>query len=714
MDAFDGPRGREYFTLGPNSTFANPLVRAIGHARAASSLPKIGPRIPNRAAILESALFDPRGPIRFATPPEQFQTLFGLLDAPTPDWDRMAAEIVRAPGLLHRLFCALPLEGERLAANLTDEASERLRRLGPELMQVWLLTETDRCCSHADQVREYHSRALEVAERARQLAYERAYDYPDEAFLSGLWHVLPELLLPPDRPSGQMSPTQRAETLAALASGCGVAAPLVDAYLFCEAMAEQREDAHPLVGLLWEALAGRGVPNAAADRPDATAGGGSEAMPAESGIESSQTTPTSDLPSAPQAGPLAKTTTRSNTLQFSALRGWIRVAFRGLSHSALDERFTIALRLLCHAGTPLIIYADENDHLRMLELGGRPALREYFDELNQHVDHETSIIALALRNSTPTSRFELRGRPGRAVSDWHVARWLQRDGIVCVPLRLESHRAVAVIGSDSQTDTGSDICRLCIELASEAANACLELQHQARLQARIRAELQQRFEQHARKIVHEANNPLTVLKSYLSVMPERHPEAGTLNDEVRLLQDELDRLGALLRQIGQPALEVNEAPRCDVTQLVRDMQALYAESLFGRRGIHFELRSSGAVTLAAMPESVLKQVMINLWRNAAEALQPGKRFSVVLPGFVLVNGIRCIEIRVIDNGPGLPAERFDQLLTPATSGKGGTHQGLGLSIVGELLGKWNASMLCRSHPGSGTSFQLLVPAVESS
>lgn len=662
-------------------------------------------------------MFDPRGPIRFATPPEQFEALLGLLDAMAPDWDRMAIELLRSPGLLHRLFCALPLEGERLAANLADEAAERLRRLGPELMQVWLFTESDRCSSNADDVREYHAAALNAAERARGLAHAKAYDYPDEAFLAGLWHVLPELLLPPDQLTGAPGGEQRSETLAALAMGCGVAAPLVDAFLFSDAMAEQREAAHPLVGLLWEAL--QKAPSTAPPPPTGDAGDIAETS-VTLGVRPEAPPPVRLTPGAshhPPAGQpgtnVTTTTAGSSSLRLAALRGWIRVAFRGLSHSALDDRFTIALRLLCHAGTPLIVYADENDRLRMLELGGQPALREYFDELDQHVEHETSVIALALRSGIPTSRFELRGRPGRAVSDWHVARWLGRDGIVCVPLRLESHRAVAIIGTDTATDTDSEICRLCAELASEAANACLELAQQARLQARVRAELQQRFEQHARKIVHEANNPLTVLKSYLSVMPERHPEAGALGEEVRLLQDELDRLGALLRQIGQPALEVNEPPRCDVSRLVRDMQALYAESLFGRRGIHFELRSSGTVPLAAIPESVLKQILINLWRNAAEALQPGKRFSLVLPGSLLVNGIRCVEIRVIDNGPGLPSERFDQLLAPATSGKGGNHQGLGLSIAGELLGQWNASILCRSHPGTGTSFQLLVPAAES-
>lgn len=67
-----------------------------------------------------------------------------------------------------------------------------------------------------------------------------------------------------------------------------------------------------------------------------------------------------------------------------------------------------------------------------------------------------------------------------------------------------------------------------------------------------------------------------------------------------------------------------------------------------------------------------------------------------------------MEIRLIDNGPGIPAERLANLFEPRPSHKPG-HQGVGLSICRELLSAWQASIVCRSQPGTGTSFQLFIP-----
>ena len=125
-------------------------------------------------------------------------------------------------------------------------------------------------------------------------------------------------------------------------------------------------------------------------------------------------------------------------------------------------------------------------------------------------------------------------------------------------------------------------------------------------------------------------------------------------------------------------------------------------------------RTSGiaATMLAAIPASALKQVLLNLLRNASEALQPGQRLIVSVLPLVNVDGRNCLEIRFVDNGPGLPPDRARDPLSPRPSEKGGTHRGVGLSIVREILAKWGATLLCRSQPGTGTSFQVMIPLEE--
>ena len=102
-------------------------------------------------------------------------------------------------------------------------------------------------------------------------------------------------------------------------------------------------------------------------------------------------------------------------------------------------------------------------------------------------------------------------------------------------------------------------------------------------------------------------------------------------------------------------------------------------------------------------------MLLNLFRNASEALHPGQRLVVSASSQVSVDGRASLEIRLVDNGPGLPPDRAADLFSPRISHKGGTHQGVGLSVVREILTQWGATILCRSQPGSGTSFQIFLP-----
>src|SRR5690606_15946898 len=129
--------------------------------------------------------------------------------------------------------------------------------------------------------------------------------------------------------------------------------------------------------------------------------------------------------------------------------------------------------------------------------------------------------------------------------------------------------------------------------------------------------------------------------------------------------------------------------------------------------IQLELRAAREVPAAAIPASALKQVLLNLLRNASEALQPGQRLVVSVLPLVNVDGRNCLEIRFVDNGPGLPIERAQDPLTPRPSDKGGEHQGLGLSVVREILAQWGGTLLCRTQAGAGTSFQIFVPLEQS-
>ena len=621
-----------------------------------------------------------------------------LLASGAPDWDEVASLVLRDPALLHAILDAAPLPTrQRLATTLRAEISQRLRILGSALVRAWLLPLARSASPAAGDNRQPGDDAVLVAECALHLAHETRYPYPDEAYLAGLWHRFG----------------------AGVAERCGLAGPLADALAFEHALDEAYLSAHPLVRLLrtarglardgWEAELvplGRlcGLPPATllSLRTDVAFLIHHSGAGALSAGEGKTALTVAETPC--EAGPALDAIV---SLARSAL---VQTAFLGLESPNVTERFALAIRMLCGEDSVIVIAPDDRGILGALPLAAGRDLAESYGELHPRLGDEASIIALAARTVSITSCLLRDSAPLRSAQDWHVVRWLGGDGIVCLPLRLKNAPGVAVIAARERAPRAAAVHSVLVELATAAGRALLDIRDQQAARAEAEARVAAHHREHVRRIAHEARNPLTVIKTYLGIIAQRHPEAVGLAGEMNALDSELDRITLLLRRIGEaPSAPGPETARCDVAELLDQLRALYEESLFDSHGVKFEVRVASGLPAAAIPSSALKQVLLNLFRNAAEALQPGGRFSVSVPGQVMTHRGPSLEIRLIDNGPGLPRDRLADLFSARPSAKGEGHDGVGLSIVRDIMQQWHGVILCRSQPGSGTSFQLLLP-----
>ncbi len=107
---------------------------------------------------------------------------------------------------------------------------------------------------------------------------------------------------------------------------------------------------------------------------------------------------------------------------------------------------------------------------------------------------------------------------------------------------------------------------------------------------------------------------------------------------------------------------------------------------------------------------ILKQILVNLIKNAIEALSAtGGRIEIANRGHVNRERRLYLELVVSDTGPGLSREVLANLFSAVKSTKEGPHHGLGLSIVHSLVKKLNGHIACRSGK-TGTSFEILLPA----
>ena len=72
-----------------------------------------------------------------------------------------------------------------------------------------------------------------------------------------------------------------------------------------------------------------------------------------------------------------------------------------------------------------------------------------------------------------------------------------------------------------------------------------------------------------------------------------------------------------------------------------------------------------------------------------------------------------VEITVADDGPGIPESVRSQIFDPFFTSKGGSHAGIGLSVVHRIVKAMNGSIRCETEQGKGTAFKITLPIAGS-
>ncbi|MCP4997126.1 MAG: histidine kinase, partial [Gammaproteobacteria bacterium] len=105
----------------------------------------------------------------------------------------------------------------------------------------------------------------------------------------------------------------------------------------------------------------------------------------------------------------------------------------------------------------------------------------------------------------------------------------------------------------------------------------------------------------------------------------------------------------------------------------------------------------------------VKQVLTNLIKNAVEALPNGGVISITTRDQVNLNGAQFVELRIRDDGPGIPETILNRIFTPVESTKGPNNSGLGLTIVNNLMADLNGTISCGNSREGGAEFVIMLP-----
>ncbi|MCI3919560.1 PAS domain S-box protein [Paenibacillus sp. TRM 82003] len=201
-------------------------------------------------------------------------------------------------------------------------------------------------------------------------------------------------------------------------------------------------------------------------------------------------------------------------------------------------------------------------------------------------------------------------------------------------------------------------------------------------------------------IAHEIRNPLTSIKGFLKLMRQ---QPSTNRSYIDIMQSEMSRMETIvgeLLQLTRP--KATNFRMHDLVHIVGFAIALL-ESQANYAGIGLVPRFHVDELPAHCDENQLKQVLINVLKNAIEAMPQGGDIVVELDR---VDGYASI--RVVDHGTGIPEEVLAKLGQPFLTTKE-TGTGLGLSICYNMIEAHKGSMTVESRLGEGTIVTVFLP-----
>jgi signal transduction histidine kinase len=267
------------------------------------------------------------------------------------------------------------------------------------------------------------------------------------------------------------------------------------------------------------------------------------------------------------------------------------------------------------------------------------------------------------------------------------------EGLLLIGLQAHSFRALT-------SQAGA------LQMVAGHAAIAFQLERIRREQSeRIASERLQAATLVARKIGHEINNPLAILRNYLHILERKISQGQDIVQELAIIDGELERLAQVTRGLDDLSRE-HTPPRREQIDLHRHLRTIltpFQAALPPESQIVLTLQPSAHPVVLDLDPGHLHQIVHNLVQNSLDALQ--SKGTITLRTEIDRNQVR---IHVEDDGPGIDPAHFNDIFNAGFSTKNDTHRGLGLSIAAALAKQMGGTLSGAVLNGT-TTFTLALP-----
>lgn len=342
------------------------------------------------------------------------------------------------------------------------------------------------------------------------------------------------------------------------------------------------------------------------------------------------------------------------------------------------------------------------------------------------LSNQSSLLVKCVKEQTVQNSVTHKSSRKLAISDTQIIRLLEAKELYCVPIYSSKKTSgVMALGVDKARIKSLEDNSGLVRLFSKQTGVCIQsIRFQNEYAGQIHEKKMEAYSTLTDKVIHEINNPVSIVKNYIETLSLKLPDKHPVQEELSVIGEEMNRVAGLLsklRSFSRPQIDGFEP--VDVNQLCQSILDILKKSILLPKQIEASISIDPEMPLVKTDRNGLKQVFINLVKNAAEALDKGGKITVTTQFLsesakIMIDEKKripgSIEIVVSDNGPGIDEKIRETLFEPYSTTKSGTtNSGLGLSIVHSIVKELNGHIKCLSKPGKGTSFIITLPVSSS-
>ena len=215
---------------------------------------------------------------------------------------------------------------------------------------------------------------------------------------------------------------------------------------------------------------------------------------------------------------------------------------------------------------------------------------------------------------------------------------------------------------------------------------------------------------------HEIRNPLTSIKTFIQLAPERKDDTEFIRDFSRIVLEDVYRIERLIQEI------LDYARYMEPKLTDEDLNEIVASCLYfievkaDSKRIKIEKQLASELPRVMLDRQQIKQVLLNLLLNAIDAMgEEGGTLTVRTNRLIKPGAPVWAQVTIEDSGHGISQANLEHIFDPffTTKHTSGEHAGtgLGLTIVHQIIREHQGDIQVESTEGVGTTFFVNLPAI---